>query len=118
MTFVRDYAQVGAYVAIAMRVSSAEEKLTGAGEPYLQVMGVDTMGAAVGPLRLWQRRAGDLHAGRAHMFRGLKVVNDRMWDASQYAWIRSPQAPRALECCQRTAWEDVDGVEAITQCMH
>eukprot|EP00974_Lingulodinium_polyedra_P053918 5184087-Lingulodinium_polyedra.AAC.1 len=28
MTFVRDYAQVGIHVAIAMRVSVAEEKLT------------------------------------------------------------------------------------------
>eukprot|EP00974_Lingulodinium_polyedra_P026992 2604300-Lingulodinium_polyedra.AAC.1 len=61
------------------------------------------MGSAVGPLRLWQRRAGDVHAGRAYVFRGLKAVNDRMWDACS-----SPDAPKTLECCQRTAWEDVD----------
>ena len=115
MGYVRDYARVGTYVAIALRVSSAEEKFRAGGEPYLQVMGVDTEKLAVGPLRLWQRRAGDLRAGRAYVFRGLKVVNDRVWDSSQYAWIRSSDAPKTLECCQRTAWEDVDDLELITQ---
>ena len=115
MAYVRDYARVGTYVAIAFRVSFVEEKYTAVGEPYLQVMGVDTERVAVGPLRLWQRRAGDLHAGRAYVFRGLKVVNDRMWDALQYAWIRSSDAPKTVECCQRTAWEDVDDLESITQ---
>ena len=115
MTCARDYAQVGTYVAIAARTPVVEETLAGAVETYVHGMAVGTEGSAVVPLRLWQRRAGDLHAGRAYVFRGLKVVNDRMRDSSQYQWIRSSDAPKTLECCQRTAWEDVDDLESITQ---
>ena len=62
MSYARDYAQVGDHVAMAMRVPLADEKLTGTGLPHLHDMAVDTGGADVGPLRIWQRRAGNLHA--------------------------------------------------------
>ena len=79
-------------------------------------MGVDTEGGVVGPLRLWQREEGDIKIGGAYVVRGLKVVNDRAWDSTRGMWIRSADAPIIIECSPRTACEDVEGVESITQC--
>ena len=83
MTFVRECV-VGTYVAIPMRVTDVLQKWTQTGnEPYLQLMGVDTEGGVVGPLRLWQREEGDVKLGGAYVVRGLKVVNERAWDSSK-----------------------------------
>ena len=62
MAFARD-CRVGTYVAIAMRIIEAEPKLTAQNEPYLQIMGFDTEGGEVGPLRLWQHEDGDTKLG-------------------------------------------------------
>ena len=78
-------------------------------------MGVDTEGGAVGPLRLWQREEGDIKPGGAYVVRGLKVVNDRAWDSTKGMWIRSVDTPQTMECSVRTAFEDVEDVESITQ---
>ena len=78
-------------------------------------MGVDTEGGVVGPLRLWQREEGDIKIGGAYVVRGLKVVNDRAWDSTRGMWIRSADAPKIIECSVRTACEDVEDVESITQ---
>ena len=114
MAFVRECA-VGTYVAIAMRINDVQAKWSTINEPYLQLMGVDTEGAAVGPLRLWQREEGEIRLGGAYVVRGLRVVNDRVWDQARGMWIRSADAPKIIECSVRTACEDVDGVESITQ---
>ena len=114
MAFVRECA-VGTYVAIAMRINDVQAKWSAINEPYLQLMGVDTEGGVVGPLRLWQREEGDIKIGGAYVVRGLKVVNDRAWDSTRGMWIRSADAPKILECSVRTACEDVEGVESITQ---
>ena len=114
MGFVRECA-IGTYVAIAMRIHDVQAKWSAINEPYLQLMGVDTEGEVVGPLRLWQREEGDIKLGGAYVVRGLKVVNDRAWDAMRSMWIRSADAPKILECSVRTACEDVEGVESITQ---
>ena len=107
---------VGTYVAIAMRINDVQPKWTSTqNEPYLQLMGVDTEGGVVGPLRLWQREEGDIKIGGAYVVRGLKVVNDRAWDSARGMWIRSADAPKIIECSVRTACEDVEGVESITQ---
>ena len=82
MSFVRECA-VGTYVAIAMRINDVQAKWSAINEPYLQLMGVDTEGGVVGPLRLWQREEGDIKIGGAYVVRGLKVVNDRAWDATK-----------------------------------
>jgi hypothetical protein len=115
MAFVRECA-VGTYVAIAMRINDVQPKWTSTqNEPYLQLMGVDTEGGVVGPLRLWQREEGDIKIGGAYVVRGLKVVNDRAWDSTRGMWIRSADAPKTIECSVRTACEDVEDVESITQ---
>ena len=114
MAFVRECA-VGTYVAIAMRINDVQAKWSAINEPYLQLMGVDTEGGVVGPLRLWQREEGDIKIGGAYVVRGLKVVNDRAWDSTRGMWIRSADAPKIIECSVRTACEDVEGVESITQ---
>jgi hypothetical protein len=115
MDFVRE-CTVGTYVAIAMRITDVQPKWTSAqNQPYLQLMGVDTEGGVVGPLRLWQREEGDIKLGGAYVVRGLKVVNDRAWDSTKGIWIRSADAPKIIECSARTAWEDVEDVESITQ---
>ena len=114
MAFVRKCA-VGTYVAIAMRINDVQAKWSAINEPYLQLMGVDTEGGVVGPLRLWQREEGDIKIGGAYVVRGLKVVNDRAWDSTRGMWIRSADAPKIIECSVRTACEDVEGVESITQ---
>ena len=114
MSFVRGCA-VGTYVAIAMRVNDVLAKWTAQEEPYVQVTGVDTEGSAVGPLRLWQREEGEIKVGGAYVMRGLRVVNGRAWDASKGTYVRSADIPMTLECCPRTAIEDVEDVDAITQ---
>jgi protein-arginine kinase activator protein McsA len=115
MAFVRQCA-VGTYVAIAMRITDVQPKWTSTqNEPYLQLMAVDTDREVVGPLRLWQREEGDIKLGGAYVVRGLKVVNDRAWDSTKAIWIRSADAPKIIECSARTAWEDVEDVESITQ---
>jgi hypothetical protein len=115
MAFVRESA-VGTYVAIAMKITDVQPKWTSTqAEPYLQLMGVDTEGSAVGPLRLWQHEEGDIKPGGAYIVRGLKVVNDRVWDPAKSMWTRSPDAPKTIECSVRTACEDVEDIESITQ---
>ena len=115
MAFARE-APVGTYVAIPMRITDVQARWTyAANEPYAQVNGVGTEGDAVGPLRLWQREEGDIKLGGAYVVRGLKVVNDRAWDSTKGMWIRSADAPKTIECSVRTACEDVEDVESITQ---
>ena len=83
MAFVEECA-IGTYVAIPMRITDVQPKWTSTeNEPYLQLMGVDTEGGVVGPLRLWQREEGDVKLGGAYVVRGLRVVNDRAWDPSK-----------------------------------
>ena len=107
---------VGTYLVIAMRITDVQPKWTLTRiEPYLQLMGVDTEGGVVGPLRLWLREEGDIQFGGAYVVRGLRVVNDRAWDSTKSMWIRSADAPKTIECSVRTACEDVADVESITQ---
>ena len=115
MSFVQDCA-VGTHVAIAMRITEVQPRWTVAlYRPYLQLSGVDTEGGVVGPLRLWQREAGDIRPGGAYVVRGLRVVHDRMWDSARRIWTRSTAAPKTIERSARTACEDVEDVETITQ---
>ena len=44
-----------------------------------------------------------------------KVVHDRWWDSARGIWIRSAVMPKTIECSVRTACEDVEDVETITQ---
>ena len=62
MAFARD-CRVGTYAAIAMRIIEVEPKWTAQNEPHLQIMGFDTDGGEVGPLRLWQHEEGDINLG-------------------------------------------------------
>ena len=83
MAFVEGCA-IGNYVEIPMRITDVQPKWTlTENEPYLQLMGVDTEGGVVGPLRLWQREEGDVELGGAYVVRGLRVVSDRAWDPSK-----------------------------------
>ena len=115
MAFVQQCA-VGSYVAIAMRITEVQPRWTSVqNRPYLQLWGVDTEGGVVGPLRLWQLEEGDIRIGGAYVVRGLKVVHDRWWDSARGIWIRSAVMPKTIECSVRTACEDVEDVETITQ---
>ena len=69
----------------------------------------------MGPLRLWQRKAGDIIPGVAYIVRGLRVVHDRMWDSVRRIWVPSTATPKTIECSARTECEDVDDIETITQ---
>ena len=83
MAFAEECA-IGTYVAIPMRITDVHPKWTSTEvEPYLKLMGVDTEGGVVGPLRPWQREEGDVKLGCAYIVRGLRVVNDRAWDSSK-----------------------------------
>ena len=115
MAFALDSA-LGTHVAIAMRITDVQPKWTSTqNEPYLQLMGVDTEGGVVGPLRLWQREEGDIKPWGAYVVRGLKVVNARAWDSTNGAWMHAADAPKIIECSSRTACECVENVESITQ---
>ena len=115
MAFVRECA-VGTYVTIAMRINDVQPKWTSTqNEPYLELMGVDTEGGVVGPLRLWQREEGDIKIGGAYVVRGLKVVNDRTWDSQKGVWTRFAATAKTIARSVRTAVEDVSDVDSITQ---
>ena len=114
MAFARDCI-VNTYVAIPMRINESEPKWTQQSEPYLQIMGIDTDGGSVGPLRLWQYEEGDINPGDAYILRGLKVVHDRIWDANVRDYVRSANVPKIIECNLRTALEHVQGVQSITE---
>ena len=114
MSFIRE-CTVGTYVAIAMHVSDVEPKWTSGGEPYLQLSGLDMERSNVVLLRLWRLKEGDIKPGHAYVVRGLKVVSDRVWDSNKWTWIWSTDAPNTIECSARTAWENVQDVEAIAQ---
>ena len=115
MAFARE-APVGTYVAIPMRITDVQAKWTWThNESYLQLIGMDTEGGVVGPLRLWQREEGDIKPGGAYVVRGLKVVSDRAFEPAKGVWMRSGNAPKTIECNVRTACEDVGDVESITQ---
>ena len=114
MAFARDCI-VNTYVAIPMRITQSEPKWTQQSEPYLQITGFDTDGGNVGPLRLWQCEEGDINLGHAYILRGLRVVYDRIWDATASNYVRTSNRPKIIECNLRTALEHVQGVEYITQ---
>ena len=115
MAFAQQCA-VGSYVAIATRITEVQPRWTSVQDrPYLQLWGVDTEGGVVGPLRLWQREAGDIRPGVAYVVRGLRVVHDRMWDSARRIWAPSTATPKTIECSARTACEDVEDIETITQ---
>ena len=114
MAFARD-CRVGTYVAIAMRIIEAEPKWTAQNEPYLQIMGFDTDGGEVGPLRLWQHEEGDANLGGAYIVRGLKVVYDRTRDSTKQTYVRSADLPKIIECNIRTPCEHVEGVQSTAQ---
>ena len=115
MAFVQQCA-VGAFVAIAMRITEVQPRWTSfQNRPYLQLWGVDTEGGVVGPLRLWQFEEGDIRRGGAYVVRGLQVVNGWAWDSSKGIWIRSADTLKTVQCSVRTACEDVADVDSITQ---
>ena len=115
MTFAQE-CEVGTYVAIAMRVTDVQPKWTvDKSEPYMQLMGVDTEGVSVGPLRLWKYEEIDIELGNSYVVRGLRVNNDRVWNEAKWMWIRSAEAPKIVECSVRSAIEDVTCVDAVTQ---
>ena len=117
MAFMRECTS-GTYVAIAMRITDVEQRWTTTqNEPYLSLEGIDTEGSAVGPLRLWKHEEGDIKPGGAYVVRGLKVVHDRAWDHGKQTWIRSNESPMIIECSVRTACENVEDVESITECL-
>ena len=112
MSFVQK-CPIGTYVAIAMRVIHVRSRRTVTGDPYLEVMGVDTEGLDVCSLRLWRHEEGDIRPGGAYVVRGLKVVNARTWDSSKGVWRWESQ--QTIACSVRTAVEDVSDVDTITQ---
>ena len=114
MAFAQQCA-VGTYVAIAMRITDVRTRWTSTDQPYLEVMGFDTEGVGVGPLRIWLHEEGDIRLGGAYLVRGLKVENDGSWNSAKGVWIRCAGTAKAIGCSVRTALEDVSGVESITQ---
>ena len=106
---------VNTYVAIPMRINESEPKWTQQSEPYLQIMGIDTDGGSVGPLRLWQYEEGDINPGDAYILRGLKVVYDRIWGAARNKYVRTDDLPKTIECNLWTACEHAEGIQSITE---
>ena len=51
----------------------------------------------------------------AYVVRGLNVVNDRAWESTKGMRMRSANVPNAIECSARTACEDAEDSESITQ---
>ena len=116
MAFMRE-CTVGTYVAIAMRITDAEQKYNKRDDAYLSIEGFDTEGEAVGPLRLWKYEEGDINPGDAYVVRGLKVVHDRVFDDAKQLWTRSNASDMVIECSPRTACENVEDIRSITECL-
>ena len=114
MAFVQQCA-VGTYVAIAMRITDVRARRTSTDQPYLEVMGFDTEGVGVGPLRICLHEEGDIRLGGAYLVRGLKVENDGSWNSAKGVWIRCVGTAKVIGCSVRAALEDVSHVDSITQ---
>ena len=108
--------KVGEYVALVIKVLMVEPKTTAdKGEPYLVVTGLDTDNASVGYLRLWRFEEGDVVEGNAYIVRGLKVVEETVWDEEKWRYVPRGDGTKKAECKDRTAMEDVTHVDGIME---
>ena len=65
--------------------------------------------------RLWRFEEGDVQQGLIYIARGLKVVADTYWNAEQWKYVPRDDGSKTVECCWRTALEDVTQVSGIAQ---
>ena len=107
--------QLGQFVALVFLAISVEDRWTeSAGDPYALVIGRDMDGVTT-TLRLWRFEEGDVQQGLIYIARGLKVVAATYWDADRWKYVPRDDWSKAVECCWRTALEDVTHVSGIAQ---
>ena len=117
MAYVQELALMGDFVALVCRVTSVSQRFTRDSlEPFVELQGVDMAGDRVGPLRLWQYSEDEVHEGMYCIVRGLKVCEERVWDPWKQSYQPSGSQTRILECKDRTAVEDITGVQIIKDC--
>ena len=107
--------EVGTYVTVALQITEVFANWTkDKHDPYLQVSGVDAEKNMFHGLRLWMHSHGDVLAERIYLIRGLKVAQQRVWDANLSCYVRS-SAAKVLESSVRTAVEDVTEVADVSR---
>ena len=106
--------QLGQYVALVFLAIGIEDKWTdGNSEPYALVYGRDMEGATTKPMRFWRFEEGDVQQGSIYIARGLKVVADKYWNNEEYRYVPRTDGVKSVECCWRTALEEVTHVSDI-----
>ena len=107
--------QLGQFVALVFLAISVEDKwIESSGDPYAVVYGKDMDGATT-TLLLWRFEEGEVQQGQIYIARGLKVVSDTYWSAEHYKYVPRDDGSKTVECCWRTALEDVTQVSSIAQ---
>ena len=107
---------LGESVALVLYVLSVEYKWTeGTEDPYAVVYGTDMDGSATGALRLWRFEEGDVQQGSIYIIRGLKVVTETCWNNDLWKYAPRDDGSKTVECCWRTALEDVTQVREIAK---
>ena len=106
--------QLGQFVALVFLAISIEDKWTeGTGDPYALVYGRDMDGVTTGAMRFWRFEEGDVQQGSIYIARGLKVVADKYWNNEEYRYVPRTDGVKSVECCWRTALEEVTHVSDI-----
>ena len=107
--------QLGQFVALVFLAISVEDRWTeSTGDPYAVVY-VKDMDGVTTTLRFWRFEEGDVQQGLVYIARGLKVVADTYWNADQWKYVPRDDGSKTVECCWRTALEDVTHVSGIAQ---
>ena len=115
----RQYVQqcvLGHFAALVFYVQSVEDKVTDSnGDPYALVHGIDMDGVATGALFFWRWEPGEIETGYIYIARVLKVAPETYWNNDQWKYTPRDDNSKTLQCCWRTALEDVTEVLDIAQ---
>jgi hypothetical protein len=68
-----------------------------------------------GSMRFWRYEAGEIKQGSIYIARGLKVVLETVWCQDLFKYVPREDNAKTVECCWRTALEDVTHVNSIAE---
>ena len=106
---------IGHHLDLVIFVQSTEEKYTETKhELYIVVYGIDMAGQTTGALRLWRFESDDVQQGKTYIARGVRVAAVTAWNGEQNRYAPRDDGAKTVECCWRTALEDVSHVSDIT----
>ena len=76
---------------------------------------MDRESTPTGSMCFWRLNDEEVVEGRIYIVRGLKVVMGQAWDDDAQKYKARADLPKKLECCRRTAIEDVTEVQGVAR---